>query len=164
MSLNVFQSSKSALIFAGSVILTSLVLIGPKEGGGVLGSVAESYNDERGRIADSAAAASQELSMYSEPAPPKPSAWDANPMIDHNLMAMPEDARGLPVIGPGNGSGTNYGGQQTFSNPATAPFSSEAVPVGPGAGLGGGDPSAAADQSPRGEAVVTSRFIKIEPQ
>lgn len=164
MSLNVFQSSKSALIFAGSVILATLVLVGPDEGGGVLGSVAETHGNQRERIAYDAAAASQELSMLSEQEPPKPSAWDANPMIDHNLMAMPEDARGFPVIGSSNGSDTNFGRQHTFSNPATAPFSSDAIVVGPGESMGGGDLPAISAQAPRGEAVVTSRMIRIEPQ
>lgn len=168
MSFNVFQSSKSALIFAGAVILTTLVLVGPDEGGGVLGSVAETHSNERGRIAYDAAAASQELSMLSEQAPPKPSAWEANPMIDYNLMATPESAAGMPVIGSGggsgNGSGNFYGAQQPSSNPATAPLSSEAILVGPGGGVGGGEMPVNSAQAPRGEAVVTSRMIKIEPQ
>ncbi|ODS94827.1 MAG: hypothetical protein ABS49_11430 [Erythrobacter sp. SCN 62-14] len=159
MSLNVFQSSKSALIFAGSVIVTTLVLVGPGEGNGVLDTVSKGYLGERERIAEGAAAASSELSavqVQPAPQPPKPSAWDANPMVDHNLGANP-----FANHGPGNSYGTSggYGGSPQYANPATAPLSPQAISSG-----GGGNDLADASEAPRGEAVVTSRYIKIEPK
>jgi hypothetical protein len=148
MSLNIFQSSKSALIFAGSVILTTLVLVGPKEGSGVLGSATQGYLGERERIIEGAAAMSNELSTLPPQPAPRPSAWDANPMVDHNLG---------PIAAGEYGSGPSFGGSQQYANPEASPILSEPI------NSGGGNELALPQETPRNEAVVTSRFIKIEP-
>jgi hypothetical protein len=59
---SLFQNSKSALIFAGVVVVTALTLVGPKDGGGMLDKAVSTSKEERGKPANNAAMPGNEMS------------------------------------------------------------------------------------------------------
>ena len=149
---SVFQDSKSALAFAGSVIVCALLLVGPDDKGGVLDQAVETYVDERASIASNAAATSQQMSQpiigdY------KPSASSGLELSGDAMPSAPKPQRvmrvddvtfepigELPPPPPGDAP-------ETYAPPvAAAPLSPQTMPAGPR------------------EAVVTARTIRIQPQ
>lgn len=144
---NVFQSSKSALAFAGAVVVTALMLVGSKESGGVLDKAVTTYKTERASFANNAAAVSAQMST---------------PVIeDYVPSGLEESGAAAPLP-------TTPGTRIIRLDPESL------QPIGelpsPPATVDGSYPAAAdpiavgvADPAPR-EAVVTSRMIRIEPK
>lgn len=160
MLASIFQNSKSALAFAASVIVCAMLLIGPKENGGVLDKAVNTYKDERANIANNAAIMSQQMS---EPVigdyQPQASGLE-EPAYGADVAILPSAPTNTRVIRLDPETGAIMG--EVIAPPPAAA-------LGDTAGVGGPVPAAgsAAQAEPtfrRGEPVVTSRMIRIEPQ
>lgn len=173
MLASIFQNSKSALAFAASVIVCALMLVGPKESGGVLDKAVETYKDERANIASDAANMSAQMSMP-QIADYNPAASGMEEPLEGGDSAPDYSAPDSRVvrIGPATGQATGFMPSSPVGNdadagntvganpnpaadisalaapPVAAPPASQAVPAAP----------------VRGQAVVTSRMIRIQPQ
>jgi hypothetical protein len=171
MLASIFQNSKSALAFAASVIVCALMLVGPKESGGVLDKAVETYKDERANIARDAANMGAQMSMP-QIADYNPQASGLEEPLDGGDSAPDYDAPGSRVvrISPATGQSTGLMPSPLAGDDADADAGSFA----------GTNPDPAADVSAlaappvapqaapaapvRGKPVVTSRMIRIEPQ
>jgi hypothetical protein len=156
---SIFQNSKSALIFAASVIVCALMLIGPKESGGVLDKAVNTYKDERANFANNAAMMSEQMSA--------PVIGDYKSQVS----GLEESANGADMPMASASTSTRV----IRLDPETGAQLGEVAPPplstgfeqGADAALGGPQASGAntAEAAPvRGEPVVTSRMIRIEPQ
>ncbi|MFL0669921.1 MAG: hypothetical protein ACJLS3_00400 [Erythrobacter sp.] len=181
MLASIFQNSKSALAFAASVIVCALMLVGPKESGGVLGKTVESYKDERANIANNAANMSAQMSTpviadynpeasgLEAPLNGGDSESEFDPSASRVIRIDPVTGQSIGVVPPpptGNddGDGANAG---AIANSSVSAFAAPVAPqpVAP-------QPLAPQPLAPqvvpaapaRGEAVVTSRMIRIAPQ
>lgn len=154
MLASIFKDSKSALAFAASIIVCALMLVGPKENGGVLDRAVSTYKDERANIASNAAMMSEQMST--------PVVGDYKPQ-----------ASGLEE--PGNGFGAAETGAAAPSkvirlDPVTNLPIGEVPPPPPLGAETSATYAAPAMQAapeaalPPREAVVTSRMIRIEPK
>lgn len=171
MLASIFQNSKSALAFAASVIVCALMLVGPKENGGVLDQAVETYKGERANIARDAANMSAQMSTpviadYNPQASGLEApldGGDSSAEFDASasrvirldpITRQPIGVMSPPTTGNDDSGGANAG---AFTNSDISSFAAPAVaqPLVPQAA-----PAAPA----RGEAVVTSRMIRIEPQ
>jgi hypothetical protein len=166
MLASIFQNSKSALAFAASVIVCALMLVGPKESGGVLGKTVETYKDERANIANNAANMSAQMSTpviadYNPQAsgleaPLNGGDSETEPALPFNQVIRLDPLTGRPMgqVSPlsaasAPSAASDAGEASVFAAPVAAqPFAAEVAPPAPA----------------RGEAVVTSRMIRIEPQ
>ena len=154
---SVFQDSKSALAFAASVIVCALLLVGPKDKGGVLDQAVETYADQRGNIAANAAMTSEQMSQ---------------PMIgDYRPGAAGLDDGVAP--GQAGAAANAVSLQVTRLDPVTLEPIGEVPPPPPADAPESyaPQPLVAAPsgvqtiaQQPAREAVVTARTIRIEPQ
>lgn len=168
MSKSLFASSKSALVFAGMTIVGTLIIVGPKEGGGLLDSTVERFSQQRETIAEEAREVSEQRSEVIEPAEPldPASGWGGTPD---------------PVFGDYEpGSENEVAAPQVARAPAparSAPVRKVAGPVAPpraptsiGGPVRADSPGVLVPRDrpgevvPPPEAVVTSRTLNIEPQ
>lgn len=160
MLASIFQNSKSALAFAACVIVCALMLIGPKESGGVLNKAVDTYKDERATIVNNAAMMSQQMSEpiigdYS----PQSSGLE-EPINGADVAIMPSPSANTQVIRLDPVTGAPMG--QVIAPPPSAGLDETANLGGPI--LTGSDAAAPDPAVRRGEPVVTSRMIRIEPQ
>ncbi|MFN3990741.1 MAG: hypothetical protein ACK4IS_10835 [Erythrobacter sp.] len=156
MLASIFKDSKSALAFAASIIVCALLLIGPKDNGGLLDRTVSSYKEERAHIVQNAAMTSAQMST--------PSVGDYKPQASGleepdngfeaaaSAAAEPKVIRLDPVtnlpIGevppPPPLGAESAESSAIYATPMTQVASEPAV-------------------TPR-EAVITSRMIRIEPK
>lgn len=155
---SVFQNSKSALVFAGVVVVSTLMLVGTKDGGGVLDKAVTNYKDERANIIENAARVGDEMSS--------PVIGPYNP--NEAKQGGPASAE-LPQAGPvmpGRVVETRSMVLSDLSQDGDDAFNGH-----PGAGNGAVSGPAnndvpgaqASPDSERREAVVTSRVVRIAP-
>lgn len=144
---NVFQSSKSALAFAGAVVVTALMLVGSKESGGVLDKAVTTYKAERTSFASNAATVSAEMST--------PVIEDYVPSgLEESATAAPMPATpGTRIIRLDPESMQPIGELPAPPGIVDGSYAAPADPIAVGV----------AEPAPR-EAVVTSRMIRIEPK
>jgi hypothetical protein len=167
MLASIFQNSKSALAFAASVIVCALMLVGPKESGGVLDKAVETYKDERANIARDTGNMNAQMSMP-QIADYKPAASGLEEPLEGGDSEPDYSAPGSRVerIGPVTGQSTgimppppagNDADAAAVTNPNPSAFAAPPVaqPLAPQA-----VPAAPA----RSQAVGTSRMIRIQPQ
>lgn len=168
MLASIFQNSKSALAFAASVIVCALILVGPKESGGVLDQAVTTYKDERSEFASNAAMAGDQMSTppvigdyapevsgLEEPAQGIGDAAAATSLRVVRLDPVTMQPIGEPATATATATATAPGGEsaESAAPEAFAPPASAIAAV----------PQAAAPAAPR-DAVVTSRMIRIKPQ
>lgn len=173
MLASIFQNSKSALAFAASVIVCALMLVGPKESGGVLDKAVETYKDERANIARDAANMGAQMSMP-QIADYNPQASGLEEPLEGGDSAPDYDAPGSRVvrISPATGQSTGLMPSSPVGNDADAgsfaganPDSAADVSALAASPVAQTPPPQAAPAAPvRGKPVVTSRMIRIEPQ
>jgi hypothetical protein len=172
MLASIFQNSKSALAFAASVIVCALMLVGPKESGGVLDKAVETYKDERANIARDAANMGAQMSMP-QIADYNPQASGLEEPLDGGDSAPDYDAPGSRVvrISPATGQSTGLMPSSPVGNDADAgsfaganPDSAADVSALAASPVAPPPPQAAPAAPVRGKPVVTSRMIRIEPQ
>lgn len=176
---SVFQNSKSALVFAGAVVVSALMLVGPKEGGGVLDKAVTTYKDERAQVVRDAANTAYQMSSTSGgsldgsaygnsvideteallaqqrgnaavPADPVPG------RVVETRRMMLSDLSQEPALPEGMVSGEIPSMRNAIVPPPDDGMAQDST--GPdGTGLDG-------QPAPPREAVVTSRIIRIEPK
>lgn len=165
---SIFQNSKSALAFAGSVSVCALMMVGTEDDAGMLDKTVNTIKEERANIAGQAAAMSMEWSAP-ETALEPPSGLEQSEMSDDFAPVFDQVTTSNPVPGYTVESRTLTLSDLTEEPVFSAGMSSEGAPSLRNArnaqsNVGGdGDGGMAAVQPPR-EAVVTSRMIRIEPK
>lgn len=159
---SVFQNSKSALVFAGVVVVSTLMLVGTKDGGGVLDKAVTNYKGERADMIENAARVADEMSS--------PVIGPYNPNGASNGAAQggpasPEFKEAAPVM-PGRVVETRSMVLSDLSQDSGSDFDSR-LDAGSGAGFesdrSNPQPRAATLAPQEREAVVTSRVVRIAP-
>lgn len=146
---NVFQSSKSALAFAGAVVVSALMLVGSKESGGVLDKAVTTYKTERASFASNAASVSAQMST---------------PVIeDYRAPADDLEAVSMDLQPAASASQAIRLDEETLRPIGEVP-SPPIASADESANLGGPIGAPPAEMAAPREAVVTSRMIRIEPK
>jgi hypothetical protein len=145
---NVFQSSKSALAFAGAVVVSALMLVGSEEKGGVLDKAVTTYKEERGNFANNAAMMSEQMS---------------GPVIaeyDPSGLEEPSESA-TPVTSTTSTTQVIRLDEVTLEPIGVVPPPPQIIAD---VGMAGVEPGVVVPPPPPREAVVTSRMIRIEPK
>lgn len=155
---SVFQNSKSALVFAGVVVVSTLMLVGTKDGGGVLDKAVTNYKGERADMIENAARVADEMSS------PVIGPYNPNGAAQGGLPTT-EFKEAAPVM-PGRVVETRSMVLSDLSQDSDSDFDSR-LDADSGAGSGADStnpqPRAAAPAPQEREAVVTSRVVRIAP-
>lgn len=165
---SIFQNSKSALAFAGSVIVCALMMVGTEDDAGVLDKTVNTIREERANIAGQAAAMSMEWNAP-ETALQSPSGLERSEMIDDFAPVFDQVTTSNPAPGYTVESRTltlSDLSQEPALPPGMSPDGAPSLRNARNAQSDVGsdsDGGIAAAQPPR-EAVVTSRMIRIEPK
>lgn len=158
MSKSVFASSKSALVFAGMTIAGTLMMVGPGEGGGLLDQTVDRFGQQREAIAEEARVVSEERTEVIEPLDPAAGWGGTGDAVfgDYNAQEPPASEIDQPVgVAPVQSRSVSRS-----SSPAPTQIGGPVRADSPGVLV----PREGAGAGQRGEAVVTSRSLTIEPQ
>ncbi len=169
MSKSPLANSKSALVFAGMTIVSALMIASPREGGGFLDNTVGRVAEQRENIAEEARVVSEEGTQVIEPLDPA-AGWGGtgDPVFgsygsEETPVSEEEQANS---VSPAQSSTTSSAPASTSarrSPSAAGPIGGPVRADSPGVVVprNGGE---AAEDGPRGDPVVTSRTLKIEPQ
>jgi hypothetical protein len=164
----IFQNSKSALAFAGSVIVCALMMVGTEDDAGVLDKTVNTIRQERANIAGQAAAMSMEWNAP-ETALETPSGLEQTEMIDDFVPVFDQMTTSHPAPGYTVGSRTltlSDLSQEPALPPGMSPEGAPSLRNARNAqpDVGSDSDGGMATAQPPHQAVVTSRMIRIEPK
>lgn len=166
MSTSPLVNTKSALVFAGITIFGTLMMVGPSENGGVLDRVMDRFGQQSEPAPEPATVTvTQAPPKVVEPLDPA-AGWGGTgePVFGDYASTKVPASEILPEEAspaPGNSTISSYAPAQVRRVSALPQSTGGPVKAD---SLGELVPRNGSGEAPRGEAVVTSRAIKIEPE